>query len=162
MKPIELNDLDRRILDRLAIDARVSNREIARELDVTEGTIRTRLKRLTDENAIQVVAVTNFDHLTDPLVAYLWITVDTAQPIGPVIETLVAEPQITYVSTLLGRADIMAITWVRDAAELVHYLHDRIDRIPGIASIDYELAHQFIKHDNRTTSIVRHDTQSAI
>lgn len=71
MKQIELNDLDRRILERLSVDARVSNREIARELGVTEGTIRMRLKRLTDENAIQVVAITNYDHMSDPLVAYL-------------------------------------------------------------------------------------------
>ncbi|ABP64593.1 transcriptional regulator, AsnC family (plasmid) [Novosphingobium aromaticivorans DSM 12444] len=155
MKQIELNDLDRRILERLSVDARVSNREIARELGVTEGTIRMRLKRLTDENAIQVVAITNYDHMSDPLVAYLWIDVDSTYPVGPIIEALVAEPQITYVATLIGRADIMAITWVNDASQLVDYLHDRIDQIPGIARIHYELTHKLIKHDYRTTSIVQ-------
>jgi Lrp/AsnC family transcriptional regulator, regulator for asnA, asnC and gidA len=155
MKEIELNDLDRRILDRLSVDARVSNREIARELGVTEGTVRVRLKRLTDENAIQVVAITNYDHLTDPLVAYLWIERDASHPIGPIIDALVAEPQITYVAALIGRADIMAITWVTDASQLVAYLHNRIDKIPGIARIHYELTHKLIKHDYRTTSIVQ-------
>lgn len=154
MKAIELNDLDRRILDRLAIDARVSNREIARELGVTEGTIRMRLKRLTDENAIQVVAITNYDHMDDPLVAYLWIEVDATYPVKPILEALVAEPQITYVTSLIGRADIMAITWVKAASDLVAYLHDRIDKIPGIARMHYELTHRLIKHDYRTTNIV--------
>ncbi|MDE2436831.1 MAG: Lrp/AsnC family transcriptional regulator [Sphingomonadales bacterium] len=155
MKPIELNDLDRRILDRLSIDARVSNREIARELGVTEGTIRMRLKRLTDENAIQVVAITNYDHMDDPLVAYLWIEVDATFPIQPILDALVAEPQITYVASLIGRADIMAITWVNDASQLVDYLHNRIDKIPGIARIHYELTHKLFKHDYRTTSIIK-------
>lgn len=155
MKAIELNDLDHRILERLSVDARVSNREIARELGVTEGTIRMRLKRLTDEDAIQVVAITNYDHMSDPLVAYLWIELDASQPIASVIEALVAEPQITYVATLIGRADIMAITWVNDASQLVDYLHNRIDKIPGIARIHYELTHGLIKHDYRTTSIVK-------
>lgn len=154
MKAIELNDLDQRILKRLSVDARVSNREIARELGVTEGTIRTRLKRLTDENAIQVVAITNYDHMADPLVAYLWIDIDANYPVQPVIDALVAEPQITYVTSLLGRADLMAITWVRDSSQLVDYLHNRIDTIPGIARIHYELTHKLIKHDYRTTNIV--------
>lgn len=154
MKAIELNDLDRRILDRLAVDARVSNRELARELGVTEGTIRMRLKRLTDENAIQVVAVTNYEHMDAPLIAYLWIELDTGYPVAPVIDALVAEPQITYVASLLGRADIMAIVWVKDASDLVEYLHNRIDRIPGIGRIHYELTHRYLKHDYRTTNIV--------
>lgn len=154
MQPIELNDLDRRILDLLSVDARISNREIARKLGVTEGTIRVRLKRLTDENAIQVVAITNYDHMVDPLVAYLWIDLDLHYPIEPVLKALAAEPEITYVATLLGRADVMAITWVKDATQLVDYLHNRIDAIPGIARVHYELTHKFIKHDFRTTTIV--------
>jgi Lrp/AsnC family transcriptional regulator for asnA, asnC and gidA len=155
MKPIELNSLDQRILERLSSDARVSNRELARELGVTEGTIRVRLKRLTDENAIQVVAITNYDHMIDPVVAYLWIELDANYPTRPVIDALVAEPQITYVTSLLGRADLMAITWVRDSSQLVEYLHNRIDTIPGIARIHYELTHKLIKHDFRTTNIVK-------
>lgn len=154
MKPIDLSDLDRRILDQLSDDARISNREIARSLGVTEGAIRARLKRLMDENAIRVVAVTNYDCMSDPLIAYLWIELDTAYPVEPVIEALVAEPQITYVASLLGRADLMAITWVAEATQLVDYLHERIDNIPGIARIHYELTHKLMKHDFRTTTIV--------
>ena len=47
-----LDDLDRQIVERLARDARVSNRAIAAELGVTEGTIRTRIKRLQAEGLI--------------------------------------------------------------------------------------------------------------
>lgn len=154
MKEIELSDLDRRLLDRLAIDARVSNREIAREFGLTEGAIRLRLKRLTEENAIQVAAVTNFDHIPDSIVAYLWIEVDASHPIKAVIDALVAQPEITYVASLVGRADILAITWVRSATHLTDYLHNTIDQIPGIARIRYELTHRLIKHDYKLTTII--------
>ncbi|SFR88481.1 Lrp/AsnC family transcriptional regulator [Sphingomonas jatrophae] len=154
MKRIELSDLDRRILDRLSTDARVSNREIARELGVTEGAIRVRLKRLTDEKAIQVTAITNYDLMPDPLVAYLWISTDAGYPLKEVIDALSAQPQITYVASLIGRADILAITWVRDASQLADYLHATVDRIPGISGIHYELTHKLIKHDYRATNIV--------
>ncbi|QNO27932.1 Lrp/AsnC family transcriptional regulator [Sphingopyxis sp. OPL5] len=155
MKAIELSDLDRQILDRLSVDARQSNREIARDLGMTEGTIRARLKRLSDENAIHVTAVTSYDHLPDPLVAYLWIHVDTAFPMSEVIDALVQQTEISYVASLVGRADILAITWVRDASQLADYLHNTIDRIPGIGRIHYELTHRLIKHDYRLTTIVR-------
>lgn len=154
MKTLQLNALDRRILDRLAIDARVSNREIARHLGVTEGTIRVRLKRLTDENAIQVTAITNYDLMPDQLVAYLWIEMEPGHPMRRVIDALVAQPQITYVASLVGRADILAITWVRDASQLADYLHNTIDQIPGVGRIRYELTHKLIKHDYRATHIV--------
>lgn len=155
MKKLELSDLDRRILDRLATDARASNREIAREFGLTEGAIRLRLKRLMDENAMQVSAVTNYDLLGDSVVAYLWIDADLGHPIAALVDALAAQPEITYVATLVGRADILAITWVKSASHLTDYLHDTVDRIPGIGRIRYELTHRFIKHDMRFTTIVR-------
>lgn len=154
MTEILFSDLDRRILDLLAVDARRSNREIARELGVAEGTIRQRLKRLLDENAIEVLAVLNYDQGAEPLIAYLWITVDTSYPIADVLTALSEQPQITYVASLIGRADILAITWVHDAVHLADYLHNTIDRIPGVGDIRYELAHRLIKHDPRVTHIV--------
>ena len=155
MARFEFNDLDRRILDRLAIDARQSNREIARELGVTEGTIRLRLKRMTEANIIEVLAINNIDEDAAPLIAYLWITLDAGFPIAEVSERLAAEPQITYVASLIGRADMLAITWVQDANQFADYLHHTIDRIPGISHVRYELAHRMIKHDSSVTHILR-------
>ncbi len=155
MKEIELSDLDRRLLDRLATDARVSNREIAREFGLTEGAIRLRLKRLLDEDAIEVVAVTNIDHIPDSVIAYLWIDVDTTYPLQSVLDALVAQPEVTYVASLVGRADILAITWVRSATHLADYLHNTIDPIPGVGRIRYELTHRMIRHDYRLTTIIR-------
>ena len=46
-----LDPLDRRIVEKLSRDARISNRAIAAELGVTEGTIRARIKRLQGASA---------------------------------------------------------------------------------------------------------------
>lgn len=151
---IEFSELDRRILDRLGEDARVSNREIARELGMTEGTIRARLKRLAEGKAIHVAAVTNYDYFDRPLVVYLWIDVDKAHPMDAVVEALCAQSEITFVASLVGRADIMAITWVREANHFAEYLHEQIDRIPGVARVQYEMAHNLVKHDHRMMTIL--------
>ena len=55
-------------VERLARDARSSNRAIARELAVTEGTIRTRIRRLLDEKIIRITAVSNVNRLREPVV----------------------------------------------------------------------------------------------
>lgn len=55
----QLDDLDRRILELLAEDARVSNRQLAEQLGVTEGTVRGRLKRLEADQLIRFSAITN-------------------------------------------------------------------------------------------------------
>lgn len=154
MKEIEFSELDRKILERLASDARQSNREIARELGVAEGTIRQRLKRLMDGNAIEVLAITSYDQGAEPLIAYLWISVDTHYRVADVLDALSRQPDITYVASLIGRADILAITWVRDATHLANYLHNTIDKIPGVGNLHYELAHRLIKHDSKFTHIV--------
>lgn len=154
MKAIEFSDLDRKILEHLSVDARQSNREIARALGVAEGTVRQRLKRLMDESAIEVLAITSYDQDAEPLIAYLWITVDANHPFQEVLDALSDLDDVTYVASLVGRADILAITWVRDPAHLADFLHNTIDKIPGVATIRYELAHRLIKHDYRVTHIV--------
>ena len=153
-KKLEFSELDNRIIDRLSQDARVSNREIARELGMTEGSIRARLKRMADEKAIHVAAITNYDYFDRPLVVYMWIDVDKSHPIDEVIDALVAQPEITYCASLVGRADIMAITWVREAEHFAEYLHEQIDRIPGIARVQYAMAHDLVKHDHRIMTIM--------
>lgn len=48
-----LDDTDSRILKILQRNGRAKNTEIARELDVTEGAIRKRIKRLVDTKVIE-------------------------------------------------------------------------------------------------------------
>ncbi|MDE2436305.1 MAG: AsnC family transcriptional regulator, partial [Sphingomonadales bacterium] len=51
-----LDHLDRQLIETLSSDARVSNRKIASELGVTEGTVRGRIKRLQQDGLIAFTA----------------------------------------------------------------------------------------------------------
>ncbi|MEY4868970.1 MAG: hypothetical protein RIS11_164, partial [Pseudomonadota bacterium] len=55
-----IDDLDRQLIAILSNDARVSNRKIAADLGVTEGTVRGRIKRLQQERLIAFTAITSF------------------------------------------------------------------------------------------------------
>ena len=65
MSKRRLDAVDRQIVERLSHDARTSNRQIAAELGVTEGTVRARIKRMEDEKLIRITAVTNIDRFRD-------------------------------------------------------------------------------------------------
>ncbi|WP_257549346.1 Lrp/AsnC family transcriptional regulator [Sphingopyxis sp. DBS4] len=154
MTRISLDELDHKIIERLGHDARVSNREIGREFDLTEGTIRSRLKRLLDNRVIRVAAVTNANRLRNPILAYLWVEADTAADIEDVAERLASLPEIGFVATTLGRADVLAMTLVENGNELTDFLHQTIDKIPGVRRVRYSLGQNFIKHDYRWCALV--------
>ena len=52
-----MDELDRKIISLLERNGRASNARIARDVGVSEGTVRRRLKRLISEKIINVVAL---------------------------------------------------------------------------------------------------------
>ena len=85
-----MDELDRKIIGILQLDGRASNAKIARELGVSEGTIRRRLKRLIEDEAIQVVALPEPSKLGYNTEAIVGIQVDPGK--------------LEYVAEELGRA----------------------------------------------------------
>ena len=58
-----MDELDRKIIEILQLDGRASNARIAREVGVSEGTVRRRLRRLIQENVVKIIAVPNLGRL---------------------------------------------------------------------------------------------------
>ncbi len=149
-----LDQSDRAIVERLSVDARVSNREIAEQLGVTEGTVRARVKRMQDEKLIRITAVTNIDRFKDAALAYIWIEVERSGQTREVARKLADIRELGFVGVMLGRADILAITMVRNAEHLAEFVHTRIGVIEGVRGTQSTLGVNFIKHDYRMARIV--------
>ena len=106
LNPTSYDELDRRIIVALEEDGRRSYREIARELAVSEGTIRQRVSRLTNSGIIRITAVGNFLALGVGVVAMVMVRVKP----GHVEETaaiLAGFPNVRFVSITLGSSDII-------------------------------------------------------
>ncbi len=56
-------------------DGRLSNREVARRLDVSEGTVRQRLKKLQDAGAIRIGVVTDANRVGFAVSAWVRVSV---------------------------------------------------------------------------------------
>ena len=153
MRP-KLDEADLAIVERLSRDARVSNREIAEQLGVTEGTVRAKVKSMEEEKLIRITAVTNIDRFKDAALAYIWIEVERSGQTKAVAEQLAGITELGFVGVMLGRSDILAITMVRNAEHLAEFLHQRISVVEGVRGAHSTLGVNFIKHDYRMARIV--------
>ena len=126
-----MDELDRKIIGILQVDGRASNAKIARQLEVSEGTIRRRLKRLIEDEAIQVVALPEPSKLGYNTEAIVGIQVepgkleDVANELGRVPETL-------NVSVTTGAFDIFAWVALPSPEQLHSFLLGTLGKIPGV------------------------------
>jgi Lrp/AsnC family transcriptional regulator for asnA, asnC and gidA len=130
-----LDELDRAILRQLEDDGRRAFREIARNLGSSEATVRARVKRLQDLNILRIVAFADPERLGDSQLALVFLTVDPDRH-QQVVDALTEMPEITYVSTLLGRADICVEVGSANNAELWAFLNQHVSTIEGVRTTE--------------------------
>ena len=143
-----LDEIDRAILEFLWRDARVSNREIAEALDIVEGTVRLRIKRLQQDNVIRIVPVTTTLGEATPSLAYLGIHTELARA-REVANAVARLDAVRFVATTLGRYNILAMTAVTSGEELLRLVDDELMPIPGVRHVDTSLVARLLKYDYR-------------
>lgn len=147
-----LDELDRRIVDLLTVDARVSNRQIAAQLGVTEGTIRGRINRLEEGGAIRLTAVTNVAFAGSPKVVLIGILAQHAE-LNALSLKISAMPEIGCVILMLGRYDILAIGLFAGLDDIVEVANNRILALPGVRHVETSIAVKTLKYDYRAARI---------
>lgn len=150
--PPGLDELDRRIVEVLTVDARVSNRRIAAQLGVTEGTIRGRIKRLQEGGAIRLTAVTNLAFAGSARLVLIGIHAQHGE-LKALCQKIAAMPEIDCVILMLGRFDILAIGLFGALEDIVEIVDNRILALPGVRQVETSIALQTLKHDHRAAKI---------
>ena len=149
---IKLDALDHKIIEMLGRDARVSNRQIAADLGVTEGTIRARIKYLQSESLIQFTVVTDFRMAGSPNLVMMGIHADPGR-----VPALAAElsriPEINCVIVLLGRYNLMAMGLFTSLAQVNQLIRSSILPLRGVRSVDTSTSIQNFKYDARLARI---------
>ena len=156
MSKSKIDAVDRKILALLAQDGRRSNREIAQELGLGEGTVRGRIKRMQKNNIIKIQALTSFAGPEPPIMAYIGVRADLAQ-VEKIARAIAEMSVVRFVATLMGRYDILVITLVKDGGELVRLVNEEIMTLPGVKHADTTLAVKGLKYDYRWGRIVGFD-----
>ena len=126
-----MDELDKRIITLLQADGRASNAKIAREVGVSEGTVRRRLRRLIDGDVIKVIAVPNLERMGYSTAALVGIQTgpgkvdDVANAIGELEEA-------HYVAITTGAYDVFAWVGLESPEKLGNFLRGKVGIIPGV------------------------------
>lgn len=152
MSAPKLDELDRRIITTLGMDARVSNRQIATALGVTEGTIRTRLKQLQNAGLLQFTVVTDFRLAGSPNLVFMGIHAEPAK-VGALAQQLAEIEQIGSVMILLGRYNLMAMGLFTSIEDVYELIRSRIKPLPGVRRVAASVSIHNLKYDVRMARI---------
>jgi len=130
-----VDDLDNQIIEILSLDGRMSNASIARNLGVSEGTIRRRLNILQDEGIINVKVVLNPNYLASETEAIIGIQVDLSL-IREVVLKLNGINEIRWVNITSGSFDIFVNVSTKSLSDLLVLLQNKIGKIDGVKKIE--------------------------
>ena len=128
---LSLDQLDKTIINALQTDGRASNAEVARTLGVSEGTIRRRLKRLTQNNVIKVVAYPEPKVLGFSTEALIGLQGDPDKT-DSVVQNVSKIDETYWVSVTTGTFDMYAWVALPSSEELGNFLREKIGAIDGV------------------------------
>jgi len=126
-----LDEIDRKIISYLQYDGRMPFTTIASELEITEATVRRRVKQLTESGKLQIVAIVGPKDQGLNEAAMIGISVK-ANRITSVANEIAQLPEVTYLFQAAGEFDLFAEVYCRDRAHFVSFLNEKLQQIPNI------------------------------
>lgn len=126
-----LDELALKIIGELQGDARQSFREIGRKLNVSEGTVRNRVKGLVTSDTMRISAIPNPEKLGLNFMCIMCIEVKvgTAEKVEHV---LIQSPNVYYMGGCTGTYDVIGIFIFHTPAEFDEFVKDVIANVPDI------------------------------
>jgi Lrp/AsnC family transcriptional regulator for asnA, asnC and gidA len=140
----EIDIVDRCLIALLQTDGRLAHAEIARRLNLPEPTVRRRMKRLLDENVMQIVAVPDPHKIGYGIHAIVGIKVMPGRT-GDVVAALMAMRQVRYAGVTAGTYDIVTEALFKDNEDLRVFLTETLGQIDGLQATETSYVLQIAK-----------------
>jgi Lrp/AsnC family transcriptional regulator for asnA, asnC and gidA len=144
----DLDPIDEKIIAAMRRDGRVSNRELAQLINVNEGTVRARLRRLEETNTMRVVAIRDLSAMGFEHLCAVGVQVK-GRRVTEVAADLAAVPQVLTVNVTLGGHDLEIQLVAHDIDEMGHLLTEVLSRVPGVARLTPSLALKVLKYESQ-------------
>jgi Lrp/AsnC family transcriptional regulator for asnA, asnC and gidA len=110
----------------------VPNNNIARELGISEGTVRARLKKLKEAGILEVRALINPDVLENKQLVLVAMRVAESKLLDLKAEELSHLKNVLSVSIASGRYDLIAEVLLDSNKGLVQFLTEELSTVEGI------------------------------
>ena len=129
----------------LSQDGRQSNREVARQLGISETTVRQRLNKMLQQGDMQFQVVCNPAALRPITTACARITT-LSRYTDEVLEELQHMESISFLAEVTGEANILAFLNASNTQELGDLCDNQVLSLPGVRSMQVQLLVSSTKH----------------
>ena len=151
--PLDSDDVDERIIALLAQDGRRSNRDIARQMSLSEGAIRQRLKRLIEGKIITRGVICDPFLMGQHGAAFARIWVDPPH-IPPLKKALCESPACFFAAKSTGRFNFITLFVADNLQSVEAALTEVTGRTRGILETDVKVVVRRVKHRYDLVNIV--------
>ena len=126
-----MDELDNRIISLLQVDGRASNARIARDVGVSEGTVRRRLRNLIKGDTIKVIAVPNLEQMGYGTAALIGIQTSPGK-VDEVADAISELEEAHYVAITTGAWDIFTWVGLESTEKLGEFIRGKVGPITGV------------------------------
>jgi len=132
---MKLDEIDMEILQILEKNGRISNKEIAEAIQVSEGTVRNRIKKLMENNFLKVKGLTNPNERMDKQLIFILVKLEVTKNWKEIARRVSELPNVKAVSMITGRFDLV-IELFTHPHKLISFLTEDLSNIEAIASTE--------------------------
>jgi Lrp/AsnC family transcriptional regulator for asnA, asnC and gidA len=131
-----LDDIDNGLITILGRDARMNNKEIAAKLGVSEGTIRNRVRKLTEEGVLKLSGLVDPDKDSSTQLVMLGVNLSATSELQRKAQEVSLLTGVKSVSITTGRYDLFVEVLVDVKHGLIDFLSECLSRVDGVISTE--------------------------
>lgn len=135
-----MSKLNRQIIATLNQDGRVTNKDIAQQLDVSEGTVRNRIIKLLDSGQLKVTCLIHPDASPSKQLVLLGLNVAVSKDLNNKADEISRLEGVQSVHITTGCYDIILEAWLDAKFGLIKFLSEILSTVEGITSTESFLA----------------------
>ena len=130
-----LDDINLEIVRNLASDGRMSFRNIAVGLGVTENTVRSRVNKLQEEGVLTIAGMVNPDFLAGHQQVVVGVKLATTDLVkkGKDFSSLKG---VVSVSVVTGRYDLILTVLLKEEFSLLEFYEEEVAKIDDVLSVE--------------------------
>jgi Lrp/AsnC family transcriptional regulator for asnA, asnC and gidA len=131
--------VDWSVIRLLEKNGRAANKDIAAEIGVSEGTVRNRIKKLTDAKFLRIRGLTNPNERQDESLVFMGIKIAVNRDSIKTAEAVAKLPAVKSAVVVTGRYDLLVEVFV-PPSRIIRFLSTELAKIDSIASVESFIA----------------------
>ncbi len=151
MQTIDLDQTDRRLLERLQQEPGISAAELGERIGLSQSACWRRMQRLRDEGVIREQPV-KIDRekvgLNTMVFAHVKLTSHGRSKLAEFSEAVSRYPEVLDCYVLLGNVDFLLRIVTTDIKAYEQFFFEKLSQLPGIQEVNSSIVLSDIKHSN--------------